>query len=441
MKVILNYSPGSTENTNWHMALYAHNKPFVAHHHFQNFHREKITGSNYRWDNFFPIVKCLIYPYSILLSLTFPVVVVFDAIFRDADLLFLTPEALRDRPTQQLALDRIQMVEHQGEEQRDQGLEIQEDDLPVVESKLMAFFRTNIHRPIYRIVYQQFMDIIFLISLGLSLTDPLDEGKEVPDRDRTKELHFYDYFTAVLVVSNLFDSVLELASRRWHSISSYWKIYNILSYLLLFGGGLTYYLELEKHDNDIRANLSGNDIVNVGATFFAIGASMAFLTPLHWFLLNRSLGPVVVCIIKVLKDAFHIFLIFIVVFVAFAIPCYFLFKPFSTHSDEYFLHQDDLVTLRGLFGAMFWRVFDAGQPHFAAIMLNNTIDCNKTENTNENDEFDVNCLSEEFSHVMSMAMWAVYQAITVILLLNILIAMMNTTYTRIWKIRKALKEK
>ena len=34
---------------------------------------------------------------------------------------------------------------------------------------------------------------------------------------------------------------------------------------------------------------------------------------------------------------------------------------------------------------------------------------------------------------MSMAVWAVYQAITVILLINILIAMMNTTYNRIWE--------
>ena len=87
------------------------------------------------------------------------------------------------------------------------------------------------------------------------------------------------------------------------------------------------------------------------------------------------------------------------------------------------------------------RVLDAGQPYFAAILLNNTNNCSKDQdkNTNEEDEFDVNCLSEEFSHVMSLAMWAVYQSITVILLLNILIAMMNTTYTRIWKIRQALK--
>ena len=53
--------------------------------------------------------------------------------------------------------------------------------------------------------------------------------------------------------------------------------------------------------------------------------------------------------------------------------------------------------------------------------------------TNDQDEININCISNEFSHLMSMAVWAVYQAITVILLINILIAMMNTTYHRIWE--------
>merc|ERR1719336_2767477 len=85
---------------------------------------------------------------------------------------------------------------------------------------------------------------------------------------------------------------------------------------------------------------------------------------------------------------------------------------------------------------MFWRILDAGQPHYAAILYNTTMnDCKPKpdDNTNENDEFDINCLSDQFSHFMSMAIWAIYQLITVLLLINILIAMMNSTYTRIWE--------
>ena len=349
VREILEYSPGSTENSNWHMALYAHNKPFVAHHHFQNFHREKLRGKNFQWDNFLPIVKFFFYPYAILLSLISPFVVVFDAIFRNSDILFLPPEALKQN--RQAVMEMIEMPEMNGSH----GVDLNDDEHRV-ENQVMGHFRTNFHRPIFRIIFQHFMDIIFLLSLGLTLADPLDEGGEVSDDKRKKELHFYDYISTILIVSNLVESVIELAGRRWHSISSYWQMYNILTYLLLFAGGLTYFLAFQSVENDIRANLSGNHSVNIGATFFAIGGSLAFLTPLRWFLLNRSLGPVVVCIIKVLKDAFHIFIIFMIVFVAFAIPSYFMFKPFSIHSDKYYLHQDDLVTFRGLFGVMFWQV-------------------------------------------------------------------------------------
>ena len=177
-------------------------------------------------------------------------------------------------------------------------------------------------------------------------------------------------------------------------------------------------------DNDNRAELSGNHPVNVGSTILAFGATMSLLKPLRWFLLNRTLGPVVVCIIKVLKDVFHIFLIFLVVFGAFSISSYFMFKPFKLHEKEnsnFTLHQDDLVTLKGVFGAMFWRVLDAGQPHYAAILHINP-NCSKTD-TNKEDEVDINCLSEQFSHVMGMAFWAVYQSITCILLINLLIPM------------------
>merc|ERR1712080_522953 len=52
--------------------------------------------------------------------------------------------------------------------------------------------------------------------------------------------------------------------------------------------------------------------------------------------------------------------------------------------------------------------------------------------------------SLEFSHVMGLAMWALYQGLTVILLINILIALMNSTYSQVlgnadveWKYTRA----
>ena len=40
--------------------------------------------------------------------------------------------------------------------------------------------------------------------------------------------------------------------------------------------------------------------------------------------------------------------------------------------------------------------------------------------------------SFEFNHFMGMAIWAVYQIMVSILMLNILIAIMNSTYSEVW---------
>ena len=67
------------------------------------------------------------------------------------------------------------------------------------------------------------------------------------------------------------------------------------------------------------------------------------------------------------------------------------------------------------------------------ILYRNITNCTAAADNNNDDEYYSDlCVSGEFSHFMTRAMWAVYQAIIIILLINILIAMMNTTYNTIW---------
>ena len=432
----------------------------------RNYLWERITGQCFHWDNFFFFWKLLYIPYAILIFLIIPFVVLLDAIFRSADILFVPPEMMNkaegaiDEEDERL-LDRCEIITEQsyklegqtgapngtGEDQNTENTsEIELVNLgddpesppveyagaeSVEENAFFSYFRIRIHRPILRIINYHIIEVIFLFSLILTLVDPLDEGKD--QKEREQQFHFYDSVTMVFIASYCLESALDLGRRKWGSLSSFWTIYNVINYSILALGGLTTLIAF-KIDlvDDNRAKLSGNHPVNVGSTLFALGASLSLLKPLRWFLLNKSLGPVVVCIIKVLKDTFQIFKIFLVVFLAFSVTSYFMFKPFYLHDDnQYKLHQDDLVKPFGLFSAMIWRIFDPGQPHYAAVLNFDFANCTKTE-TNDNDEYNINCISEEFSHLMGMAIWGAYQALTVILLINILIAMMNTTYHRIW---------
>ena len=47
-----------------------------------------------------------------------------------------------------------------------------------LEHPVTDFFRSNIHRPIFRLIFQHFMDIVFLLCLALTLIDPLDKWDE-----------------------------------------------------------------------------------------------------------------------------------------------------------------------------------------------------------------------------------------------------------------------
>ena len=69
--------------------------------------------------------------------------------------------------------------------------------------------------------------------------------------------------------------------------------------------------------------------------------------------------------------------------------------------------------------SLFWRILFAENPDSSNI---------QSVNSEEDDPF-----SMDFSHSMAIFHWVAYQVIMSILMLNILIAIMNTTYAEVWQ--------
>jgi len=229
----------------------------------------------------------------------------------------------------------------------------------------------------------------------------------------------------------------------------------------------------------------------------------------------REVGPVIICVIRVIKDVAIIFILFLILYIGFSLAMYAMYKPFR--GDEARYPAQTLNSATATFSALFWRFFDPGEPDAVTIMRNLTemekTDwkvnwCNTTEPTldelisimrnltemektnwkvrpaldglmslksDENSSFsEMKCSwckklgkenftaediinnaiqsildkekvqSLEFSHFIGIAFWAVYQGIVAIILINVLIALMNTTYTKIsqdsdieWKYSKS----
>jgi len=435
---ILEYSPNedddeNNENTNWHLALWEDHKNFVGNHYFQHFLWEKITGENFNWDNYFLFWRIFYLPIAVILFCFIPLVAVVDSIFRDSDILFVSPEMMKKKRKEKNKSGHTMEFQQMDDEEKANcsmypivnEAELQEGESR--EAPVFSFFRERIHRPIFRMIVSHFLEVIFLINLGLSMYDPYDiAGKS--------DFWPYDIITIIFVINYFIEDIIDMFRRKLTFFSSFWSFFSFINHLFFVLGGALSYHGFQTLKDDCRSNESGNHPVNVGSTLLSLGTSMAFFRVVRWFLLQRTLGPVVVCVIKVLKDVLHICFLFAIIFVSFAIGTFSMFKPFRmTEVDSFKIKDKALTHEKSLFSGMFWRLFDPGEAELASIVHA------KDQGDNIAGE-----RSLQFSHFVGIAFWAIYQATIVILLINILIAMMNTTYTKVsqhadlhWKYSKS----
>ena len=399
-------SPTSFYNETWNVALWNNHKTFVSHPFYQHFFWTKIRGENFLWKTnrlYWAIL-------SVLIFFTYPFIIFIDTVFRNNDLLFESPVPKLNNP----------------------GKEAKSKLMVSMASKVDAFwgfYRRMMHRPILRIIVHHFLELVFLISVFLSTIDPLDKINQ-------KDFWFYDIILCIFIFTYLIDDIVDCFRRGWTNLTSFWHVYSLVTFLLFAVGQIMVSVSfgmLTPDSSDDRSSLSGNSPVNIGATIFSVAATLALLRPLRWFLFFRSMGPAVVCIIKVMRDALQVFAMYLIILCAFSIGLFSMFKPFDINdgvASNYTMRQADLVSRNGLAGALFWRLFDPGQPEVATV-----VKCDPEAESCDSEDLleDIDHVSLEFSHLLGQAMWAAYQGIAVILLINILIAMMNTTYTRVWE--------
>jgi len=244
------------------------------------------------------------------------------------------------------------------------------------------------------------------------------------------EQNWIDLVLYALVLHYLINDVVEIARRTRVFFSSFWNVYTLVANIVLLSGGLItfgfhQYYDMDPESTNNRAELPGSDPLSIGVTLIALGAILYGLRTARWFLLHNRAGPIIICIIRVLKDVIYVFFIWIIVFMSFALGIWLVYKPyhaFGKCTTEYCLEEKlvhDNETMQGVLSQMFWLVFN-GDGSSQRIQHRTAVD-----NTME--------FSKEFSHPMGLSLWAMYQGIICILLINILIAMMNTTYENVWK--------
>ena len=431
---------------NWHLALWGEHKSFVAHPYYQHFAWKRLKGTDYDPYKATILGRLLSVPFSLILVLLYIPVILMDLVFREGQLLWETPGQFRARKMGRPTASRMNSLKELSSGRRNNPQETLETETlesdRAFENCAWAFFRERLHRPVYRMISALLCEFIFLVFLYLGLTDPNNGELDYNWKDITGWTLIFHFF---------FEDLVELAVRRWDFFTSFWSCYTLATNsLLLLGAAITYFGYDEyvvpkmsgqgessgvtnvtrQWPNDYRSELSGNHPVNIGMTMIAYGALMHILRVLRWFLLNKNIGPVVVCFIRVIRDVVYVFAVFVVIYLAFVLGLWFMYKPFTvagggvvngtcSENSLYCIRDESIIEnqgMRGMFSHIFWRVFDGDAKEDARVQ-------NKTEyQRNESTVF-----SLEFSHFMGYSMWAMYQGLTVILLINILIAQVEMT--------------
>ncbi|XP_068613013.1 short transient receptor potential channel 6-like [Brachionichthys hirsutus] len=165
-----------------------------------------------------------------------------------------------------------------------------------------------------------------------------------------------------------------------------------------------------------RINWMPSDPQLISEGLYAIAVVLSFSRIAYILPANESFGPLQISLGRTVKDIFKFMVIFITVFVAFMVGMFNLYSYYLGAK-----HNDAFTTLEESFKTLFWAIF--GLSEVKSVVLN---------------------IDHKFIENIGYVLYGVYNIIMVIVLLNMLIAMFNSSFQEIeddadveWKFARA----
>ena len=221
----------AAEEQNWQKALAEGRKEFVSHPFYQQFFRKQLDGkygykhktNPFRWN-------MINIPFTLILYCAFPFIVFLD-LFREANILFVTAETMKQREKQR--------KKRQGEKSKtdtaslkaddcemnvlklDNFLEQERDEMPTLptENKVFRKFRIWVHTPIFRMISYHTSQLIYLSLLVIAVWNPNETPKNTTN-------HWYFYIIVVFTFSLLLEDCVDFF-RKNHYWKSFWNFFSL----------------------------------------------------------------------------------------------------------------------------------------------------------------------------------------------------------------------
>lgn len=289
--------------------------------------------------------------------------------------------------------------------------------------------------PFNRFISHLIAHFTYLAVLAITVLNPLDTANQV-------DVDWYDYLLPLLTIAYLFVDIRQLCVNMRVRSSLMNLFYNLIFHVCVFLGVILrvvgFIYECMEHKNlsvnDWQIALTNCSVdnpaspeydkwtsaVTYGYGFIGIGIVMGTLKILYWTQLVHTIGPLVISIKSVYKDIFLVGVAYALFLFSFSLGMKFVMdlSAFDTCKFEDTLTNGSLVPFsldkeanqftkfEYALKTSLWSLFDPGHPEV------------------------VGC-STGFPRYLAMSMWFIYQASIVMILMNLLIAMMNSTINSI----------
>ena len=215
-----------------------------------------------------------------------------------------------------------------------------------------------------------------------------------------------------------------LGNGSWTIFATFWRLYHSFSNIILnIGFALKLAITFWCTDAEVREALE-----LMSNTCYAISTITTVVGLLYWLQLHRKMGPIIIQISHIIPEFGTIILIWFVVLQGFVFGLFFMMFG----SMESFSEEDSRSTYKALVAMLFWSLLNPGPPDFQIFESGNMTPVNGTQTESE-----AETESLAYTRMMfSMSAIFIYQMLSAVLILNLLIAALNTTIARLDSVKE-----
>ena len=282
--------------------------------------------------------------------------------------------------------------------------------------------------PINRFLTYSGFYLIYLVFILMVVLTPDSDEKGL------LTFGFIHYGLGVYASAYLFkDLCLMLIRKSLKTYFKFWRVLDLVTDLLLFIGIIMRFLTYHKIQHIVHEHILGTEYEEqairnallASRIMLSLSATSSLLKLMYWFQLHDKVGPIVLNVSRVMTDIVTIFFVYIVTIVAYTVGLVLVDKSVKM-SNTSATHVN--ASEFGLGQYVDWNSTSESNKTFSHSFLHSFMTLFwATLGPGESDDIQ----AENLNGIVASVLFASYQILVAIIMLNLLIAIMNSSVQKV----------